>query len=115
VSSSGRLACFPAVLSDVFAAGQLHERSPSLLRRPPVGFEPVPRLPPQPSPKKTHRRRQQLDWGRSGACLLLPSLSKHSVDGGTTDLEGLGNLRSPHAFCSQLPYLGHVNRWGRPL
>jgi hypothetical protein len=44
-------------------------------------------LPPKPSPKKTHRRRQQLDWGRCGACLLLPSLSKHSVDGGATDLE----------------------------
>jgi hypothetical protein len=26
--------------------------------------------PKQPSPKKTHRRRQQLDWGRCGVCLL---------------------------------------------
>jgi hypothetical protein len=49
-------------------------------------------------------------WG-----LFLPSLGKHPIDGGTTDLEGLGNLRSPHAFWSQLPYLGNVNRWGATL
>jgi hypothetical protein len=30
--------------------------------------------PNQPSPQKAHRRRQQLDWGRCGVC-LLPSLS----------------------------------------
>jgi hypothetical protein len=28
---------------------------------------------PEPSPRKTHRRRQQLDWGRGGAYRLLPS------------------------------------------
>jgi hypothetical protein len=33
------------------------------------GFEPAPR-PNQPSPRKAHRRRQQLDWGRCGVCLL---------------------------------------------
>jgi hypothetical protein len=74
------------------------------------GFEPAPR-PNQPSPKKTHRPRQQLDWGRCGVC-LLPSLSKHSVDGGATDLQGLGDLRSPHALCFQLAHLGHVDRRG---
>src|ERR1700739_4799732 len=43
---------------------------------------------------------------------LLPSLAEHSVDGGATDLEGLGDLRSPHAFCFQLAHLGHVHRRG---
>jgi hypothetical protein len=38
------------------------------------GFEPVPR-PTQPSPKKTHRRRQQLDWGRR----LPPTLALQAL------------------------------------
>ena len=40
------------------------------------GFEPAPRQK-QPKSKKTHRRRQQLDWGRSVS-------SKPPVDGGAT-------------------------------
>jgi hypothetical protein len=31
------------------------------------------------------------------------------------DLEGLGDLRSPHALCFQLAHLGHVDRRGPPL
>jgi hypothetical protein len=44
---------------------------------------------------------RRLDWGRGGIRLLLPSLSKQ--DGDATDLQGLRDLRRPHAFCSQLP------------
>jgi hypothetical protein len=55
--------------STVIAAGQLHDRSPSRLWRPPTGSSLRP-APTQPSPKKTHRRRQHIDWGRCGVCLL---------------------------------------------
>jgi hypothetical protein len=51
----------------------------------------------QPSPEKTHRRRQQLDWGRCGVC-LLPLLSKHSIYGGATggDDAGARITAEPH-------------------
>jgi hypothetical protein len=45
----------------------------------------------------------------------LRSLSERPVDPGATDLEGLGDLRSPHAICFQLAHLGHVDRHSNPL